>query len=192
MNQTIPLNQELEDKLYTWKDKATKLDLYNSSGFIAAALAGITSPLAATPFAFVPAGLLAYAGITETLDVLTAFYTRSVIKKQYGNKKLANLETILELLPFATDLVPGVSIAHNIYLDDLANQGYDIKEDMYVMPKVYNVFSRIFNGFKSYHGKTTTTTPEPVFGDEDIANPYDTIEKPILIHQPIHEPAYIR
>ena len=143
------LDQKLENKVNRWKDQAIYLDLYNASGLPALVLAGVTAPLAATPFAFIPGLLGAYGAFTELIDPFTGFYTRQIIKHRYGNDKLANIAWIMEAVPGGlTDLIPETGIAHNLYLDDLAAQGYQINDDLYIMPKIYHGIKRIVDGFR--------------------------------------------
>ena len=137
------LPDELRERIYRWRNESIMIDAYNASGTLAGGLAALTAPLAGTGvLSFIPAFFIAYTGLAETLDAVTAPMTGLLIAGRYGEGALGVLEGILEALPF-TDIVPGVSLAHNIYLDRLKEQGYSVPDDMYVMPQAYLPISHV-------------------------------------------------
>jgi hypothetical protein len=142
---------------------AIGMDLYGASGPAALGIAAATAPLLGTGIgAAVPAALLSYAGFTEGFDYITGPVTGLYIYKTYGKAGEAGLEALLQGIPFATKLYPGVSMAHNSYLDDLREQGYFVPDDLYVAPQVRTfvekAVNKVVNFFETFKKTNETKT----------------------------------
>jgi hypothetical protein len=149
---TRDLTPELIREIKIKKYITIGLDVYGASGTVAT---GIAALLTATGIGVAAAPFFAgYAAFTETADIVTGPLTGLYIHLAYGKTGIGALEALLEAVPIVGDIFPGTTLAHNLYLDGLKEQGYVVPENLYILPKLYHAIKPGVDAFREQPVKT--------------------------------------